>query len=90
MDDQPVVCCRRIKDGPVVSHEIDSATELALYLGWISPLCFGGNREPRADRSLRIRVTPQKSFIVRRVITCIRKSYHVTNLVTTFANLRQP
>jgi hypothetical protein len=57
VDNQPVFVAAEIKDHPVVAHEIDVAAELPLYLGWTRPLCFGGNREPRPDRSLRMRVT---------------------------------
>jgi hypothetical protein len=55
VDNQPVFVAAEIKDHPVVAHEIDGPAELPLYLGWTRPLCFGGNREPRPDRSLRMR-----------------------------------
>src|SRR5947199_10268046 len=57
VDDQPVFVAAEIKDDPVIAHEIDGTAELPLDLGWIIPLCFGGNREPGTDRSLRMRVT---------------------------------
>jgi hypothetical protein len=44
VDDQPVFTAAESKDDPVVAHEIDRTAELPLYLGWISPLCLGGNR----------------------------------------------
>jgi hypothetical protein len=44
--DQPVFIAAKIKDDPIVAHEIDSTAKLPLYLGWIGPLCFSGNREP--------------------------------------------
>jgi hypothetical protein len=50
VDDQPVFVAAEIKDDAVVAHEIDGTSELLLYLGWICPLCFGGNREPGTDR----------------------------------------
>ena len=55
--DQPVFVAAEIKDDPVVPHEVGGTAELPLDLGWISPLRFGDNREPRPDRSLRMRVT---------------------------------
>src|SRR5258708_3267608 len=65
MDDQPIFVAAQIKDDPIVAHEIDSATELPLYLGRICPMRFRCNRNPRTDRALSMRVTrpefPQRS-----------------------------
>ena len=77
VDDQPVFVAAEIEDDPVVAYEIDGAAELPLYLGWIGPLCLGGNREPGTDRSLRMRVTrpeflqrPTGDHLHREVISC--------------------
>jgi hypothetical protein len=46
VDDQPVFVATQIKDHPIIADEIDSATELPLYFGRISPMCLGRNRDP--------------------------------------------
>jgi hypothetical protein len=52
VDHQPVFVAAEIKDGPIVAHKIDSASELALYLGRICPMRCGCNPEPCTDRAL--------------------------------------
>src|ERR1041384_517549 len=79
VDDQPVFIAPKIEDDPVVAHEIDGTAELPLYLGWISPSCPGGNREPGTDRSLDMRVTrpellqrPTGDHLHGEIISCHR------------------
>ena len=57
VDDQAMFVAAEIEDHPVVAHEIHRTAELSLDLGRISPLRFADSREPRPDRSLRMRVT---------------------------------
>lgn len=57
MDDQPAFVAAQIKDDPIVSHEVDGATKLPLYLGRICPTRLRCNRHPGTDRALGMRVT---------------------------------
>src|SRR5439155_19313167 len=99
VDDQPVFVAAEIEDDPVIAHEIDGTAELPLDLGWIIPLCFGGNREPGTDRSLRMRVTrpellqrPTGDHLHREIIPCHQSGDNLSQveMAAHLPQLRRP
>jgi hypothetical protein len=62
VDHQSVFIAAQVKDDAIVANEIDSGSELALYLRRIRPMRYGYNSKPSTNWTLGSRVTRPEFF----------------------------